>query len=487
MKFLKIFIYSVFLFPFITHTTYAECDHPDATEEVRIYFANGMNNSIDDARKSKEKLQAELGMQDKDFGIAYNDNENWLTQLLEVYHQRKNESDEFWYWLRHMDEAPQWFRDEYVQKVGRFNENMVRNDPDLQKHINKYLADLESGKKVVIVAHSQGNFYANNAYRWIRINYQKYKNSIGIVSVATPSNWVEGGGNYVLNDVYTNNPEDLIINLVRGVFPDTLPANVPPFHNSMIDHGFLETYFAPESYRARIVGQILQRISTLQTPEKSFECKEPEEVPVVVNTTYAINVSATSASLRGHVQSGKQIAGYFVWRKAAYGNPETCWSLRNRMATSGSLDTDDDFWLTITGLSPGTNYNYRVCGREGSRISDGGVKPFRTGGTQCGQSAYYSGGSEGLTVTYGMGSRSGYSRVDFEAYTIPDKLEIWQGGRLLYVTEKCGTFSCVPAYVSGHHTANILHNPIYGSTWQIKVYGNSNTNTQWQVKVSCPQ
>lgn len=477
---------------FYVTPAYAECDNPNAHESVRIYFANGMNNTEEGAYNSQKALMDELGMQNKDFGIAYNDNENWLTQLLEAYHQRKNESDDFWYWLRHMNEAPQWFRDEYVQKVGRFNENMVRNDPDLQRHIRKYVADLVSGKKVVIVAHSQGNFYANNAYRYIKINYPEYKNSIGIVSAANPSNWVEGGGSYVLNDVYTTNPEDLVINLVRILYPDTLPANVPPYDNpsSLSDHEFVTIYFAPDSvggYRARIVGQILQRISTLQAPEKSFECKDPDEVPVVVNTTYPTNISATSASLRGHVQSGKQIAGYFIWRKASYGNPSTCWSMRDRIATSGSLDTGEDFWLTITGLSPGTNYNYRVCGREGSRISDGGVKSFRTGGTQCGHSASYSGGSEGLTVTYGMGSRSGYSRIDFEAYSIPDKLEIWQGGRLLYVTKKCGTFSCVPAYVSGHHTANILHNPIYGSTWQIKVYGNSNTNTQWQVKVSCPQ
>ena len=73
----------------------AECDHPEAPEQVRIYFANGMSNPYVEAKKSQEKLQSELGMQEKDFGIAYNDNENWQTQLLEVYKQRENESDDF--------------------------------------------------------------------------------------------------------------------------------------------------------------------------------------------------------------------------------------------------------------------------------------------------------------------------------------------------------------------------------------------------------
>ena len=151
---MKLFTFIIFIVTAscITTNGFTECDHPEAPEEVRIYFANGMSNTFRQANDSKRVLQTELGMQNKDFGIAYNDDENWLLQLLHVYEQRKNESDEFWYWLRHMNKAPQWFRDEYVQKVGRFNENMVRNDPDLQTHIRKYIADLISGKKVVIVA-----------------------------------------------------------------------------------------------------------------------------------------------------------------------------------------------------------------------------------------------------------------------------------------------------------------------------------------------
>lgn len=466
---------------------HAECDHPEAPEQVRIYFANGMSNSYRKAKTSQEKLQFELGMQDKDFGIAYNDNENWLTQLLEVYQQRQNESDEFWYWLRNMGQAPQWFKDEYAQKVGRFNEQMVINDPDLQKHIRQYLADLVSGKKVVIVAHSQGNFYANNAYRYIKMNYQKYRNSIGIVSVATPATWVEGGGTYVLDNVYTTNPEDLVINLVRAFYPDTLAANVPAYDNpdSMIDHEFVETYLG--GYKSRIIGQILQRIASLETPEKTFECKEPEEVPVEVNTTYATNVSATSALLNGYVVSGKQIAGLCIRQKAASGDPATCWSYRNLIATSGNFDTGEGFYCIADGLSPGTDYKFRVCGREGDRISDGGVKSFKTGGTQCGASASYSGGTEGLSITYGMGSSSGYSLVEFEAYEVPDKLEIWQGDKLLYTTSECSVFGCSSGYVSGYHSKQVYHNPSNGEIWKIRVYGNSITSTKWDVKISCPE
>ncbi len=479
---LSIFIICIIIVISVTTKGYSECDHPNSPEEVRIYFANGMSNTFREAKESKRVLQNELGMQDKDFGIAYNDDENWLLQLLHVYEQRKHESDEFWYWLRHMNEAPQWFRDEYVQKVGRFNENMVRNDPDLQKHIRQYIADLVSGKKVVIVAHSQGNFYANNAYRYIKINYPEYKNSIGIVSVATPSNWVEGGGSYVLNNVYTNNPEDLIINLVRSVYPDTLPANVPPYDNpnSMIDHEFVGTYFAPDSiggYRARIVGQILQRIASLQSPEKSFECKDPDEVPLVVYTRQATSVSSHSARLNAYVESGKSIGAIFTYSKTSDGNPSNCNDNLDILHSIGNFNTGDSFYAVVNNLEQNTSYSFRSCGREGNRIFDGGVLTFKTNIT-CGTPLSADGGSEGLSVNFGMGPSAGYATVEFEAYQIPDKLVILHGGRQIYSTN---------GYVSGYHSSRVYHNPSYGQEWVIKVYGNTNTGTAWDLNITCPQ
>ncbi len=376
---MKVTSFAIFLFLmfFSANTLVAvECDEPTAQESVRIYFANGMSNTPKHARDSKKELQKILEMPDKDFGLSYNDNENWLLQLLHVYKQRENSSDDFWYWLRNMSEAPKWFHDEYVQKVGRFNENMVRNDPDLTRHINKYLADLNSGKKVVIVAHSQGNFYANNAYRYIKLNYPHYKDSIGIVSVATPATWVEGGGTYSINNVYTTNPEDLIIQLVEAFYSDTLNPNVPAYDNpnSMTDHGFIDTYLT--GFRGRIVSQINNRTSSLSTPQKDFECMEPEEVPVNVITNSATNITKSSARLNGKVLSGKQIAGYCIYRKASSGDLATCRSYRNNIPTSGSLDTDEVFYCNISNLSENETYNFRVCGREGERISDGGQKSF---------------------------------------------------------------------------------------------------------------
>jgi hypothetical protein len=74
-----------------------QCDVPTAQETVRIYFANGMNNSSSDARESRDRLKTTLGMSHMDFGLSYNANKNWIKEFLQVLHQRNNASKDFWY------------------------------------------------------------------------------------------------------------------------------------------------------------------------------------------------------------------------------------------------------------------------------------------------------------------------------------------------------------------------------------------------------
>lgn len=452
------------------------CDAPDAPESVRIYFANGMNNTYKKALESRRALTGLLGTTGKDYGTAYNDMEQWMLQNYEVYKQRKNSSEEYWYWLRNLHTAPQWFLDEYVEIAGRFDEQMVNNDSDLTNHIQQYLADLNSGKKVLIVAHSQGNFYANNAYRYIRDHYPHYQDSIGIISVGTPATWVEGRGVVDINDVYTTNPADTVISLVEDFYPDTLDPNVPAYDHpySLKNHAFIKIYLA--GYSDRIRGQILDRINSLQTPDKDFECKEPDEVPVSVLTMPAGAISITSARLHGYVQSGKQISSMCVYKLSANGDPATCSYFFNYMASSGIFDTGDNFYCTVDGLSQNTEYKFRVCGREGDRISDGGVRSFKTS-ISCGTPLVADGGSEGLVVNFGMGPIPGYAQVQFEAFTIPDWLEIRHGGITIYTTG---------GYVSGFNSSSVYHNPSLGQEWEVRVYGNSDTNTAWELNITCP-
>lgn len=241
------------------------------------------------------------------------------------------------------------------------------------------------------------------------------------------------------------------------------------------NYDFILTYL--KGFGTRINNDIITTISRLEIPEKDFECKKPIEVPVIVQTTKAYNISSTSAFLEGYVVSGKQIAARCTWRKAADGALASCWDISNDIPTSGLLNTGQYFHCVASGLAQNTEYNYRVCGREGDRIADGGMISFKTN-ISCGTPLTAGGGTEGLSVNFGMGAVAGYAQVGFEAYNIPDKLEIWHGGILIHSTG---------GYVSDYHFNNVYHDPVRGQEWEIRVYGNSDTNTEWELNISCPK
>ena len=445
-----------------------------------------MSNDKSRAFESSEEVKQLLNSSPNNaYRTSYNANENWLTQLLQVYQQKKIDqklevqSEEYWYWLRNMEEAPQWFQAVYNDSMDEFQESDVYNDPYLVSHVNNYLQDLYNGKKVVIVAHSQGNFYANNAYRRILNEHPEYRENIGIVGVATPASSVLGWNNdnaaYPYGLYYTTNASDLVINLVRAFYPETLPPNPSQGYSTgffSANHGFVDTYLDQNGpFRNRIRDHILQTISMIEAPEEAPACRE-----FAIETLDANNISPTSAQLRGQVINGNNVHGEFILKQAASTSPLSCYDLT--MPESGTLKAGDQFTSTVF-LVPDNTYYFRACGRSGDTISSGEILTFHTPrpSKPCGSSLETGGGTNGLEVLYSMGSEGGYVLVEFEAYSIPDKLEIWQGGTTILNT---------PGYVSDCNYGTVYHNPSRGYEWNVKVFGNSNSSTAWKLNISCP-
>lgn len=269
------------------------CDAPEAPETTRVYFANGMNNSPAAAHQSRRELQGLLtGVPDLAWGsaylsnVAYNVNEGGVSEMLEAYGQHGQDYEHFWVWMNHMEMAPQEFQDAYAENMSKFNEDISENDPDLRGHLAQYVRDLKSGKKVLIVAHSQGNFYANNAYRVLLHVAPQYQKSIGIVAVATPSPIVQDGGPYFTD------PEDETINWVREHFSRTLAANMDPFNNpgdTTGHHGFQRSYLV--GYGNHIRDAIVAKIAELEPPPVDEACSDI----VSVRTSGSTNRTSTSA------------------------------------------------------------------------------------------------------------------------------------------------------------------------------------------------
>lgn len=69
-------------------------------------------------------------------------------------------------------------------------------DPDFIKMLNDASTQVKT-QKVLLVAHSQGNFYANNVYKVVTDDGDVSKKSIGVYGVASPASYVAGGGRHL--------------------------------------------------------------------------------------------------------------------------------------------------------------------------------------------------------------------------------------------------------------------------------------------------
>ncbi|MDX8392745.1 MAG: hypothetical protein R8K53_09325 [Mariprofundaceae bacterium] len=274
--------------------------------KTAIVFSNGMFNDKRQARISKATLEIKVRtspystpfLAEFEFYLAYADNGGaagplslaGMGQLHEVFVQKKAASESmFWRWLDGVPGTPAWFSAKMQTLAKTVNAAAYVNDIDLQKQIKGdpanirqqpgYRALLNQGMRVVIVAHSQGNFYANAAFDALKAQKRAWANSIGIVAVASPINRVADGRNRTLTA-----PEDLMINAVQSNFtlsPGTILANVlaggPSWNvfslgltawaNASYGHSFADWYLAGATTRDSIIIKTLNtRIALKAAP-----------------------------------------------------------------------------------------------------------------------------------------------------------------------------------------------------------------------------
>ncbi|MCF7833683.1 MAG: DUF5011 domain-containing protein [Candidatus Pacebacteria bacterium] len=132
-------------------------------------------------------------------------------------------------------------------------------------------------QKILLVGHSQGNFYANSLYDYLtQKTKQVNTNSLAVYGVATPASRVAGGGKYI---TYKN---DEVISFVRDrKILNVLPANLDldKFSFSSNGHSFNDIYikYAGE----RIVSDIkssLHSLSVDHTKNELLPCLQFVEV-----------------------------------------------------------------------------------------------------------------------------------------------------------------------------------------------------------------
>ncbi|MFN3617089.1 MAG: hypothetical protein ACK4TS_03795 [Aquabacterium sp.] len=189
--------------------------HP---HQVVVYFGNGINTSPESAERSMLLLRRNLGTTYNDkalrYDLAYNATDGMVDDLKQAAQQAGIQwTSDLANWLIRERRAPPWFNRWHRLQIERFTLGLL---PEVDQHVDSYRHAIAQGQSVLVVAHSQGNFYANDARRLLQSQLSPEQlRRFAIHGVAVPANNVGGEPG-----PYLTNHRDFIT-----VVPGALPAN----------------------------------------------------------------------------------------------------------------------------------------------------------------------------------------------------------------------------------------------------------------------
>jgi hypothetical protein len=324
--------------------------------ELTLAYGNGVwTDEIDaglDLMDLEDLVLAALPADQRDLLaplLSYNTTNGLPLDLLEANIQSLQQNySQFWRILSGLVPMPASFRDRLIELAERIDGAQLVGAQDTRQHVENYRRNILQGKKVVLVAHSQGNFFANQSHGLLTADERR---SFGIVGVATPANRVASGGPHI---TYFG---DLVIlavrafNLRAGRFPP-LPANTdtPSGTDDLTGHFFQDSYLAPGSAgRSRIASNVVDTFDSLEEP-----AGEAEDGIITATLTWG---AQPDVDLHAFEPDGTHIF---------YANP------RGR---TGFLDVDD-----VTSFGP--EHIYVDCERLAAGTYRFGVNYFRGSGPE---------------------------------------------------------------------------------------------------------
>ena len=149
--------------------------------KIDVYFGNGILTKEGDAEDNAKLLENSIKQK---FGLdyyykhigkvdyAYNHTWDRSHDMLEAYIQLDREAPDFFDKLRTF--WGRFFSNNAIDKIddeiaaAKVDEALVKavEAADIERQLKKYQSSIDSGHRVLIVAHSQGALFANRAYNF---------------------------------------------------------------------------------------------------------------------------------------------------------------------------------------------------------------------------------------------------------------------------------------------------------------------------------
>ena len=271
---------------------------PKPNETFAVLFSNGTLASRKSAQRSLEMLTDAVGGtasgQPIRYDLAYNNTDGAFADLLQSLDQQLTQfTSQTMLWLQGQGVIPGWFSD----LVSRLLQAAYQiNAPELQAQINKYQTAIARGQKVLVVSHSQGNVYVNQAKQLLQLAPGVDMRAFGIVAVATPANNVGGAAG-----PYFTNHRDII-----SFVPASLPSNwtlrdatgsLADSRDRVAAHSFVDTYMsAAYNVRDPLVLGIRAGLAALQDPQPVCDNYRKQFIGLLAGTYLGHCNALTSAS-----------------------------------------------------------------------------------------------------------------------------------------------------------------------------------------------
>jgi hypothetical protein len=255
---------------FLSVNAHAQQSCEAAPENYKVVFGNGILTTPEGALASRERLERELGAshqgQTITYDLAYNYSTNAFSDLIQAFDQQLTQyTSQALGWLYGVGVVPEWFN---TMQQRLHNAEYQINAPELSTHVEKYKEAILQGQKVLLVSHSQGNFYANQAKQIMgSANPAVPMGSFAIFGVATPANNVGGAPT-----PYLTNHRDMILFVPGSLASNWTLRNVSNSaaaddRGRVIAHSFVDTYMNPNfDISPAVINGIKLQLSGLQDP-----------------------------------------------------------------------------------------------------------------------------------------------------------------------------------------------------------------------------